>query len=95
MPCIVILNSIHQDNFLRISETSRFPAFLRASLAEYGHCSDYLPEAAQNNEITVFRWPLGAGRRRHSRRESFPLNLIVKKQRKENNPPESSVQMCQ
>lgn len=64
-------------------------------MAEYGHCSDYLPEAAQNNEITVFRWPLGAGRRRHSRRESFPLNLIAKKQRKENNPPESSVQMSQ
>ena len=80
MPCIVNSNSIHQDNFYR------FPAILRTSLSEYSHCSDYLPEAAQNNEITVFRCPLGAGRRRHSRRELFPLNLIAKNNGKKTIP---------
>lgn len=95
MPCIVILNSIHQDNFYGFLKLPVSPPFSAHPWPNTAIVPITCRKRAQNNEITVFRWPLGAGRRRHSRRESFPLNLIAKKQRKENNPPESSVQMSQ
>lgn len=74
------------ERFSRIFTTSCSPSVPRSSLDGYSHCSDCLPEAAQNNEITVFRCPLGAGRRLHSRRESFLLNIIAKNNGKKTVP---------